>query len=153
RYASPAGSGSSCTAAAPCTVTQAVTGAVPGDEVTVEPGDYQVTTTLQALGITIHGVAGQPRPRLLFTGKAQQGLKMDLSTLQYVEVDQDPASEWPALYASRSLVDQVKARGVHQAAVVVSGMIRNSITVASGDPGVAGVALQTYANGASVVAT
>jgi hypothetical protein len=131
RYASATGSGD-CSAASPCTITQAVTGAVPGNEVIVEPGDYQLTATLQAAGITIHGVAGQPRPRLLFTGAAQQGLQLAYgSTLRYVEVDQAPGNNWPALDAENSLVDQViaKASGIYWTASINNSTIRNSIVL------------------------
>ena len=55
------------------------------------PGDYPLTTTLfTQVPITIHGVAGQPRPRLFFSGPGQMGLHLaNDSTLRYVEVDQE----------------------------------------------------------------
>jgi hypothetical protein len=115
----------------------AVTGAGGGDEVMVAPGDYALTGMLQtSYGITIHGVAGQARPRLLFSGAGQQGLRvMYGSTLRYVEVDQAPGNQWPALSAENSSVDQVIAKGsgagAHTARIWNS-VIRNSILLASG---------------------
>jgi hypothetical protein len=154
RYASPNGSGD-CSAASPCSIKQAVEGASGGDEVIVTPGDYTLTATLKTpYTMTIHGVAGQPRPRLLFTGLGQQGLQVIYgSTLRYVEVDQDPANDWQALYASsNSLIEQVVAKGSgSRAAVINNSMIRNSIVVSTNPNG--GVALQTDSNGANVNST
>lgn len=135
RYASPAGSGTTCSAASPCAITQAVTGAVHGDEVIINPGGYPLTATLTTPDkLTIHGVAGKPRPRLLFSGAAQEGLKLTQgSLLRYVEVDQAAAAR--AVYASTSTVDQIIARGTgpgYQTALILNSEIRNSVVVASG---------------------
>src|SRR5690348_17154426 len=74
RYASPNGAGI-CAAADPCAIKQAVEGAGPGDEVIVNPGDYPLSGPIHAAKpVTIHGLAGQPRPRLLFTAG---GLQLD----------------------------------------------------------------------------
>jgi flagellar hook assembly protein FlgD len=64
RYASPTGSGTACTAAAPCDLVTAINNAQSGDDVTIEPGSYNVTTTLDDNGftLTIHGQAGAARP-------------------------------------------------------------------------------------------
>jgi hypothetical protein len=137
RYASPNGSGD-CGSASPCSITQAITGAQSGDEVIVNPGDYSLTTSLIASKpITIHGVAGQPRPRLQFNGQSQYGLSIDDSTLRYVEVDQ--AAQAPGLWAmDSSTVDQVIVKGPgggfawSELVAIESSTIRNSIVVASG---------------------
>jgi hypothetical protein len=156
RYASPNGSGSACTSASPCSVTQAVNAAALGDEVIVAPGDYALTTPLKtASKIVIHGVAGQPRPRLLFSG-GQEGLRVTSgSTLRYVEVDQAPGVDANALFAGDATVDQVIARaaGAGSTAAIQNSTIRNSIAVASGTTGRAlvtdttgGVNTSTYRN-------
>jgi hypothetical protein len=134
RYASPTGAGTaSCTSALPCSITKAVSGAGIGDEVIVKPGDYSLTKTLAApSAITIHGVAGQPRPRLLFSGAGQDGVRVvSSSTLQYVTIQQ--AAGGGALFAGDSVVDQVIARasGQTETATIQSSTIRNSIVVAS----------------------
>jgi hypothetical protein len=134
RYATPAGSGTACTSASPCSIVTAVEGGKLDDEVIIAPGDYHLTATLQTpMRMTIHGVAGKPRPRLLFSGASQTGLRVVWgSTLRYVEVDQ--AADW-ALFASDSaLVDQVIARssGSGVTAEIQKSTIRNSIVVASG---------------------
>jgi hypothetical protein len=134
RYASPTGSGTACSSASPCSIRQAVEGAAPGDEVIVNPGDYPLTATLEKLGqITIHGVAGKPRPRLLFSGAGQNGLKLYFdSLLRYVEIDQADANG-TALGVFGAKVDQViaKAPGLAVNSRETS-TIRNSIAVASG---------------------
>ena len=71
RFASPTGTGSACTQAAPCDIVTAVNNASSKDDVTIEPGTYgsptPLTTTLDDGGntLTIHGEAGQPRPVII----------------------------------------------------------------------------------------
>jgi hypothetical protein len=150
RYASPTGSGPEpCSSASPCAIEQAVEAAQQGDEVIVAPGDYPLTETVAThAGVTIHGVAGKPRPRLLFSGAGQAGLRVSGSTLRYVEVDQAPGSDASALYAGGgSFVDQVVARaaGAGVTATIQSSTFRNGIAVATG---ATGVALTTDTSGA-----
>ena len=150
RYATPSGAGD-CSSASPCGIAQAVSGASDGDEVIVTPGDYSLRP--QGLNVynavTIHGVAGQPRPRLLVGGSTPSVLLGAGSTLRYVEVDQAPGVQGTTLGASGALVDQVIANGTAQpgwpTVLSANSTIRNSIVVA---PGVNGVALRTESNGA-----
>ena len=140
RYASPNGSGTDCNAAEPCGITEAVEGAGVGDEVIVAPGDYPVTQALYPPAqVTLHGVAGQPRPRLLFNSQAHELYLQHDATLRYVEVHQ--ASWGHALSAhSSSTVDQVILTGAGpgwQTAVINNSAIRNSIVVSSGTNGIA----------------
>ena len=70
RWASPTSTNTSgaCHAADPCRLDHAIGAAAAGDEVIVSPGTYAVGTRLEALvPITLHGVAGSPRPRLVGT--------------------------------------------------------------------------------------
>src|SRR5215208_2291211 len=150
RYASPSGAGTACTSASPCSITQAVSGAGSGDEVIVTPGDYPLTATLSnPAKITIHGVAGQPRPRLLFSGG---WLELHSATLRYVEVDQALAEK--ALFADYgSMVEQVIAKTSAPddvTANIESSTIRDSLVVASGSNG---IAIKTEAYGASNTST
>jgi hypothetical protein len=139
RYASPAGSGTACSAAAPCTVQQAIDGASSGDEVIVSPGDYHLTSTLyDSPPITIHGVAGQPRPRLLFSGAGQAGMVLyHGSTLRYLEIHQ--AEQQTALFAlSGAKLDQLVVKGLTDYFCTVevnNSTMRNSIVVAPGSSG------------------
>jgi hypothetical protein len=148
RHASPTGDGDACSAAVPCSVSKAISDAASGDEVIVHPGDYALTTTLDdPADITVHGVAGQQRPRLIFSGDAQEGFRLTSgSTLRHVEVEQTSDSGNPAIFASISTVEQVvaKASGPGPTATIQSSEIRNSIVVAGGTDG---RALQTSTSG------
>lgn len=131
RYASPGGTGIDCSSAKPCNLVQAVNLAGAGAEVIVEPGTYWLGDTLKdPAPITIHGVAGQPRPVVLFTGAT--GVSLHDSTLRYLEIVQgDPTVT--ALRASGAELDQVIVRGgsgADCAATIVNGTTLNSIFVA-----------------------
>lgn len=62
RFASPAGTGSTCSSAAPCSLQTAVSQSGSGDQVVMGPGTYSITTTLQVSGFALRGTGGQPRP-------------------------------------------------------------------------------------------
>lgn len=148
RYASPGGSvAAACTYEDPCALATAVSGAVSGDEVIVAPGDYPVTATLAATGLTIHGIPGRPRPRLLSNGVVAV-VDMNSSTLRYVEVDHAPGQGGYAIWAGNSLIDQVIARGSAQpdqeTIEARNTTLRDSVVIA---PGSAGRAIETYQNG------
>jgi hypothetical protein len=68
RVATETGSGSACTAAAPCQLRIAVESASAGDEVVVNSGRYSLNAPLElppaASGLVVRGPAGQPRPRI-----------------------------------------------------------------------------------------
>jgi len=67
RWTSPASTDASgsCIELAPCRIDHAITGAAAGDEVIVTPGNYPLSGPLSAsVAIDLHGVAGQPHPRL-----------------------------------------------------------------------------------------
>ena len=154
RYAAPSGSGTACTAAGPCSLKQAVEAADDGDEVIVAPGDYPLTG-LHAMDVTIHGIAGQPRPRLLFDNAPTPALQIRYTTLSDVEVDQAPSAQGILLGVTDSTLDRVIARGSAQPGwqTVWTGgtvTIRDSIIVA---PAHNGVAIRTEAAGTSVSVT
>jgi hypothetical protein len=134
RYASPTGGGIGCTSVVPCSLESAVKIAVAGDEVIASPGDYPLKDTLEdKANITIRGVPGQPRPRLLFSGPYQQGLRlMHGSLLRDVEVDQEEPVT--AVDTSAARLDRVlvrRAGGVSDCAVNLrDATIRGSIVVA-----------------------
>ena len=77
RFASPTGSGTACSEAAPCSFRDAVQGgtANDGDEVIVLPGTYgtdgaPVALTNIARRLDVHGATGQPRPVITIAGLA-----------------------------------------------------------------------------------
>ncbi|HEY3190386.1 MAG TPA: hypothetical protein VGJ70_23040, partial [Solirubrobacteraceae bacterium] len=135
RYATPAGFGTTCSSADPCGVIEAVQSAGAGDEVIIKPGDYPLPGGFtDTAPITIHGVAGKPRPRLFFSGKGVLLLD-DGSTLRYIELVRPPGNG--VLNARNATLDQVIARsgGYAATADVQNSTIRNSIFEASGDGG------------------
>ena len=142
RYASPGGSGTNCAAAAPCDFRQAVEGAKAGDEVIVTPGDYTLSQDVNdPATLTIHGVAGQPRPRLHFSGPNGDGLWLQHgSNLRYVEIEQ-PTPGARTLVVELASIDQVIARsaGTSNTATLIAhdSTVTNSIFIATGASGVA----------------
>jgi hypothetical protein len=138
RYASPTGGGVGCTADLPCSLKSAVKVAGEGDEVIASPGDYSLTETLEdGANITIRGVAGAPRPRLLFSGPSQAGLRlMHGSLLRDVEIEQSAAVS--AVDTSGARLDRVVVKGgggLNDCSVsVFNGIIRDSIVVADAHP-------------------
>lgn len=142
RYAGSAGSGTSCDAVAPCDFSQAVEGAKAGDEVIVTPGDYTLTQDVDdPATITIHGVAGQPRPRLHFSGPNGDGLWLQHgSNLRYVEIEQ-PTPGARTLVAELSSIDQVIARSaaIQNTPTLIAhdSTVTDSIFIATGDGGAA----------------
>jgi hypothetical protein len=82
RYASPAGGGESCTAAAPCSLATAIVSAKSGDEVIIGGGEYMSEGELTPRGseeevgiyapvpnVSIHGDFGASKPVLKFNGE------------------------------------------------------------------------------------
>jgi hypothetical protein len=142
RYAGPAGGGTTCSAAAPCDLKQAVEAAKAGDEVIVTPGDYTLTDDVNDHAtLTIHGVAGQPRPRLHFSGPNGDGLWLQHgSDLRYVEIEQ-PTPGARTLVADLASIDQVIARsaGTSNTPTLIAhdSTVTNSIFIATGDGGAA----------------
>jgi hypothetical protein len=139
RYASPTAQGGiGCTSANPCSLADAVKIAGEGDVVIASPGDYELKETLEdEANITIRGVPGQPRPRLRFSGPAQQGLRlMHGSLLRDVEVEQ--AEAVPAVDTSGARLDRVVVRGgvgIGYCPVNLRGaVIKNSLVVADQTP-------------------
>jgi hypothetical protein len=140
RYASPTGGGIGCTSAVPCSLEDAMKIAVvEGDEVIASPGDYELHTTLEDKArITVRGVPGQPRPRLLFSGPSQHGLRlMHGSLLRNVEIEQ--AEPVAAVDTSGARLDRVLVKGggsgpMDCSVSLLNGLIRDSIVVADKNP-------------------
>lgn len=96
RYASVAGGGTApCTnAAAPCTLPQAVAAASSPDEVLVRSGTYQLSATLNLLGITVRGATGAPRPRIIGAATSQIPVNVVESTLRHLTLEHGTGTNW-----------------------------------------------------------
>ena len=137
RYASPAGGGIGCTPEKPCSLKSAIGVAQLDDEVILNPGKYPLTETVEdPARITIRGVAGQPRPRLLFSGASQQGLRlMNGSLLRDVEIDQAEAAD--TLTTSGARVDRVVLKGSASTSCAIflkDALVRDSVVVSGMNP-------------------
>jgi hypothetical protein len=94
RYATPNGSSSPLNpcndSGNPCTLQHALDTAVGGfDEVVVEPGNYSFSSTLTvSKRLYIHGVLGQPRPRLVFSQAYADSVRVESAntTIRYLEI-------------------------------------------------------------------
>lgn len=154
RYASPAGSGSTCSQASPCPIQTAVSGAGTGDEVIVTPGDYTgLSTTIEPFfsDIYVHGVQGQPMPRLHFTSGYLAASNLG-DRLSYMAVD--GTSTVPLQVGSTGgtgSADQMYAHstGTSTSACYDYSSLIDSVCWASGanSPGVSGSASATYTVG------
>jgi hypothetical protein len=151
RYASPTGQLGGCTATNPCGVTQAIVGAKAGDEVILAPGKYPLAQNLFAPGqITIHGVTGQPRPRLVFSGPGQFGLDvMPATTLRHLEVHQEQTAVGAvAIAVDSATLDQVVVKGAANGPTVQmrgDSTMRDSVVIASA-PGLSAISAQSGAS-------
>jgi len=137
RYASPAGAGAGCTSEKPCSLPSAIKIAGLDDELILSPGDYPLTQTVEdPARITIRGVAGQPRPRLLFSGASQQGLRLvNGSLLRDVEIEQAEAAT--ALTTSGARIDRVAVKGsagTSCAILLKNALVRDSVVVSGLNP-------------------
>ena len=143
RYAAPSGSGTDCSSANPCDIRQAVEHAQTGDEVIVSPGDYPLPAVLTGPApITIHGIPGKPRPRLLFSS-GNGGLQLNGSTLRYVDIEQSSGG-WALDLGPGSTMDQTTVKSVMQAVAARNSLVRNSIVVVSGGGGARGIYVSAY---------
>jgi hypothetical protein len=155
RYAAPGANGADpCLQTDPCELVHAVRHAVSGDEVVVLPGDYALPNGLFVnRRVDIHGVSGQPRPRLLSAGGFGALVFQTPASLShlYIEATQDDATGVLAsTFGTPVLSDLV---------VVVSGQSTRAISIEDGNalirdsvgraPGANGIALS--AGGAGTV--
>jgi hypothetical protein len=97
RYATPDGSSSPLNpcddSGNPCTLTRAIATSGRGDEIVLEPGDYPESQTISLqTTVYLHGVAGQPRPRILSTaygGSPALYVPAPAARVRYLEVQHD----------------------------------------------------------------
>jgi hypothetical protein len=143
RYAVPGGSSAnSCASpATACSIEKAVNQAAAGDQVVLAPGAYNTGTTSLSngqAGVSVHGVAGQPRPTI--TTAADFGLSLSGSGAKVADltINQTGGLYGLNVFASGVVVERVE---VHTSAPIactagISGLARDLLCVTSAPGGV-----------------
>ena len=94
RYASPTGAGTACTQGAPCDFKEAVEGAADGDEVIVQPGVHAPAgSVLLDTAADVHGVGGQPRPRIVSAASPALDVDDPGARLHWLDVSHSGAGD------------------------------------------------------------
>ncbi len=110
RHASPTGADVECSQANPCRLETAVSGAAENDEVVVGPGTHALGATLApTVALTIHGSAGQARPRIvapLGGGALESFATVRISDLTLES--SDPGITTVALFGDASSAERVE---------------------------------------------
>jgi hypothetical protein len=150
RFASPSGSGTECTRAAPCEIVTAVNSAASGDDITIEPGTYgsptPLATTLDDGGntLTIHGQAGQPRPIIIST--AGYGIELGGENSSVSDLDLEDSTGEYGIYSysvNGNAIDDVISHvsAAKALACYPSGTLTDSVCWSSGSSGIAATLL------------
>jgi hypothetical protein len=160
RYASPGGVGSgSCLEATPCSIAYAITAAGAGDEVIVAPGIYSVAADIEAtVPLTIHGVVGQPRPRLVGAKEVVPLKSFEPLTLSNLAVESTESTEGSVFApTSGNVFDHLEliATGANGSGALalrpgVNWTLTNSLLVAKGENAI-GVFVQGTAAGTATM--
>jgi hypothetical protein len=145
RFASPGGSttGLVCDAAHPCEIHRAIeVVANAGDDVTLNPGTYNLTTELDdgAPNVVIHGKAGSPRPNISISALASGERAFELSTgttLRHVVFTDLVEGTFGVVGLGNNLIEDIVAVGSAngQSVVEMRGggvLFRNSVATTSG---------------------
>ena len=163
RFASPAGAGSCATAAAPCSYPTAMLGATSGDEIILAAGDYGSELSPIAADIysydalNVHGVAGQPRPRIFSSATYSLGLYNAASVVRHLEVHRTTTSAGVAFDAYASTIDDIVVTspgGASAAACRLSGaaiVMRNALCQSRNETGGFGILVSDAVDGAKSV--
>jgi hypothetical protein len=136
RWASPTGSGTDCTEAAPCSLDTAVeAGAVqPGDDVVVTPGDYAVVELDVLKAVTVHGQVGHPVPTV--TTSSPIGVYVAAAaTLSDLNLVASAQSSLLYVAAGPATIERVTASGPFggtACAIASSTVLRDSVCRAVG---------------------
>ena len=163
RFASPAGAGSCATADVPCSYPTAMLGAASGDEIILAPGDYGSELSPIAADIysydalNVHGVAGQPRPRIFSSATYSLGLYNAASVVRHLEVHRTTTSAGVAFDAYASTIDDIVVTspgGASAAACRLSGaaiVMRNALCQSRNETGGFGILVSDAVDGAKSV--
>jgi hypothetical protein len=140
RYASPTGSGTACTSAAPCDIVTAVNQATFSTEVIILPGVYNTgATTLSSsqTGINVHGVTGQAA---VINSSASSALTLTGTGAKVADLTINHSGSTYGLnaFASGVLIDrvQVHSSGAIACTAGISGIARDLLCFNSAPGGI-----------------
>ena len=157
RYAAPGGSGTACSAGAPCSVETAAEGAASGDEVIVTPGEYADTPSLEITAdIYMHGVFGQPQPRIASESPAPYGVRVDgpSATFRHLEIFTYNGAAIELAGADDALLERVIATSLDGTGCYVTDAtdvaLRSTVCWSSGELG-KGLIVEGFSEPASAV--
>jgi hypothetical protein len=154
RYAAPGGSGTACSAAAPCSIETAINSAATGDEVVVGSGTYTTAVSLKSTvsNLTIHGAAGQPRP--VINSSAGRAIDLGNSTGTSTTIT---VSDLTIVHTGGEYGLNVFAKStlVQRVSVTTTATTSSSTTPTACSPGISGMlrdslCVTTAANGIAV---
>jgi hypothetical protein len=144
RFATPTGNGGAtgaepCSLRFPCSAKDAIRSAVAGDDVVLEPGTYTGNSTFEPKGgVTVHGLAGVPRP-VIDAGRAEPALFLPLnSVVSHIEIDGSESQNLIDV-AGGTAEDLIARSSVNGgfACTLFEGTLRDSVCLSSGSGGVA----------------
>jgi hypothetical protein len=158
RFAVPDGvNQGACGPAAPCRLTAAVKAAQPGDEIIVEPGRYELGSTLELnKDVRLHGIPGPLAPVRVLYGNAGPAFDVSSSGADVSDLAIEAlGGNSQALSLEAGTVERVRAlSAVSNAATILvqGGILRDSLVVSQGGgPAVASRAVGTGTNLTPVV--
>ena len=138
RYASPTGSGTTCSEALPCDLPFAVTGIVTGDTVVVGPGTYNLGATGLSLmsGGSLIGAPG-PRPTITSTLAVGPAINAVNAVVKHLAVTQTGSGAGAIASSTNSTLDDLLVTSSGSGASISAGdVLRNSVIRLTGDSGV-----------------
>ncbi|HTT94531.1 MAG TPA: choice-of-anchor Q domain-containing protein [Solirubrobacterales bacterium] len=152
RYAKPTGGkvGSCSSAATGCSLKFAVEGASAGDEVVVEPGTYELSTTEDVeakADVSVHGEFASPMPVVIERSQLSNfRVSGPGASLQWIEVRSEGAHGIPIICASLASVERVRAvaSGESSKGILINGQceVVDSLALARGK-NAEGIEMQT----------
>ncbi len=142
RYASPSGSGESCSSTTPCQLKQAITGAANGDEVIVGSGSYALAanevlaTSLGVTGVNIHGDPAGPPPAVVGSTTGALLRMSPGGRLSYLGVTNDHEDSGAIECSEGGLVERVTAATIDDSSTTLyqrlDCLVRDSVVRATG---------------------
>ena len=143
RYAAPGGTGTSCSATAPCSLETAINSAASGNEIVISPGTYTTATSLSrnVSNLNIHGATGQPRP--VINSSAGRAIDIGLSgngtRIADLTIVHTGGGYGLNVFAKSTQIQRVSvwSLGAVACSPGISGLMRDSLCVTSAPGGIA----------------